>query len=92
MVTGSVHGDYSVLPPVRPFFVQFEHKLLNVEREHLLIGIGLRQAQIDVPKTVASTKHAYSRSHLERTDRIGPARILPFHSSEIRHAIKNKIS
>ena len=37
VVTGSIHGDHGILPPVRPFFVKFEHKLLDVKRKHMLI-------------------------------------------------------
>ena len=37
MITGPVHRNISILPPVWSFFVKLQHKLLDVQGKHGLI-------------------------------------------------------
>ena len=84
MIRGIVCHEGAIFSPVRPFAVKLGSKLMEVQFQALVVGVRMRQRQVDVPQRVKGGNHGDSRCYCMDRLNVSASALSPLHPAEIR--------
>ena len=83
MIRSIVSYQDTVVSPIWTFFVQLCCQLVQVDLDRLVIGVCLRQCDVDIPQSVKSSDDCDPRSQRQHRLDIGGSVLSPLHPAEV---------
>ena len=83
MIRSIVSYQDTVVSPIWTFFVQLCCQLVQVDLDRLVIGVCLRQCDVDIPQSVKGSDDCDPRSQRKHRLDIGGSVLSPLHPAEV---------